>query len=262
MCIAILQKKDSPLTSDQLTNCWRSNNDGVGYSFIKDNRLQSKHFLEFYSFENEYKTDYAAEGKKSKFMVHFRYATHGTVDLQNVHPFKVNEDLHFCHNGIIDNVQISKKVSDTRIFNRNILQRYHHNFLKDSKLMKKIKRKYLKGSKLVFLNQNNEHHIVNEDRGMWNKGIWFSNDGYKAKTFNLKTYSDSYGHYDSYYGSTYCDECAEEYSQDSIIQIKFFDQFGKRTHLNLCFFCVQDVLDREHIDYANDDHDPNKEFTL
>jgi hypothetical protein len=35
------------------------------------------------------------------------------------------------------------------------------------------------GSKLVFLNDNDDYFIVNEQAGHWNMGCWFSNSSYK-----------------------------------------------------------------------------------
>ena len=57
VCIAILQKQRSKLTEKQLVNCFDSNKDGIGYSFIQDGQLRTKKFLEFQPFLNDYKKD-------------------------------------------------------------------------------------------------------------------------------------------------------------------------------------------------------------
>jgi hypothetical protein len=56
-------------------------------------------------------------------------------------------------------------------------------------------------SKLIFLDRHGKHEIFNEDKGLWDEGIWYSNSSYKPKiavtTTNVSKY-DTYKYYPSY----------------------------------------------------------------
>ena len=61
--------------------------------------------------------------KTTPFIVHFRIGTHGTSNgIYNVHPFYVDKNLVFAHNGMIHKVDDCKKRSDTRVFNDTFLK--------------------------------------------------------------------------------------------------------------------------------------------
>ena len=117
--------------------------------------------------------------------------------VENVHPFKVNDNLVFGHNGIINDVSRSELYSDTQMFNMEILQNLHNldkDFLSNLVLVKLIS-EFVSGSKLAFLNSDKTFKIINESDGHWNteKTIWFSNYGY------VKNNVYSYGAYGSHY---------------------------------------------------------------
>ena len=192
MCLLVLQKEGSTLTYKELSNSNDANPDGIGYSFVNNDKLITKKFRNFKKFVSGYDTDTAMYGSDSPFLLHFRLATHGSnKGVDNVHPFKVRDDLVFAHNGVISNVSDSKHYSDTQMFNKEILQQLKPNFLKSIVLIKLIE-EFVSGSKLAFLNEDRSFNIINESAGHWNeeKTIWFSNRGYEERKY---TYGYSYG---------------------------------------------------------------------
>lgn len=186
MCLLVLQKQGATLTYTELNNADNSNPDGIGYTFVRSDKLITKKFRSFNKFVKGYDTDTAKYGSDSPFLLHFRLATHGVnKGTENVHPFKVSDELVFAHNGVISCVSSSNHYSDTQMFNKEILQNLKPNFLNSLVLVKLIS-EFVSGSKLAFLNADRSFRIINEELGHWNeeKTIWFSNSGYQAKSYS------------------------------------------------------------------------------
>lgn len=215
MCIIILNSKQK-LTKDVINTSWINNNDGAGLLYLDSNNK----FQVYKTMNNkkEYYKRYSAARQESKhpIVLHFRIATHGKVNTKNIHPFKVNNNLYFAHNGIID-IETNNKVSDTIAFNEKILKNLHPNFL-NNKAIQELLSVYIGSSKLVFLHKNGTPTIINEDKGHWdNFGNWYSNYSYTEYTYpktTKKGYTEcNYSQFD------YCDICgkflqtSEEYSQ-------------------------------------------------
>lgn len=179
MCLLILKKKDGHIKKESLQTAFNGNRDGVGFSFVRDGKLTTKKFRKFSKFFKQYESD-VLHNSDSNFIVHFRLSTHGTSEgTFNVHPFKVSDDLVFAHNGMINNVEDDKKLSDTQVFNRDILQDLPTDFL-SYKATRKLIGDFIGHSKLVFLNSQNDFTIINESLGHWNNNVWYSNNSYKS----------------------------------------------------------------------------------
>lgn len=183
MCIIVLNTKEH-LSKDLLNECWQSNSDGAGLMYAIDGKLnifkELKNFNTFY----DYYSTLRKEFKKTKIGLHFRIATSGKIDLNNIHPFTVNEKLAFMHNGIIDiPLQRKSKISDTIAFNQKILKQLPQNFLNNHAITDLIFR-YIERSKLLFMNNQGKYWIFNEQLGHWDKNEnWFSNYSYCESTF-------------------------------------------------------------------------------
>ena len=185
MCLLIAQNKNSKVSNKKLGVAWSRNHDGVGYAFCKNGKITVRKFMEFKPFKNSFNTDVKKYGSESSFLIHFRFATHGKTDLTNVHPFKINDNLVFGHNGVINEVKTDNKLSDTQVFNNIILKNLDVKFL-ESETLRFLIESFIGSSKLVFLDNYGKIDIINEGLGHWSedKNIWFSNDGYKKQ----KTY--------------------------------------------------------------------------
>ena len=93
MCLLIVQKNNAKVSNKNLKNAWERNNDGVGYSFVKDGKIVTRKYMQFKPFKTSFNNDVKKYGNESAFLIHFRYATHGATDLTNVHPFNVSDDV-------------------------------------------------------------------------------------------------------------------------------------------------------------------------
>jgi glutamine amidotransferase len=197
MCLLINQEKGSVISDQNLRRAYDSNDDGAGYCFSKDGKIQVKKYRSFKKFLKAYKSDVKSYGKTSGFIVHFRITTHGTTEgTFNVHPFKVNKNLYFAHNGVIGNVRNDEKYSDTQIFNFEYLQKLPEGFIKNKAIQELIS-KYIGHSKLVFLNERGESTIINENLGHWDGGIWYSNSSYQEEYGYYGGYNYGYSNYGS-----------------------------------------------------------------
>lgn len=179
MCIAILNKISSKdITKEQLLNCWENNYDGAGLLWSDGEKLNVyKELNDFNKLYNAYKS--ARKESIGDVLIHFRISTHGKVDKTNCHPFLVNEELGFIHNGIIYEFGYEKLYSDTYTLNRDVFQKLPKNFLDNDGVLNMLD-VIIGSSKLVFLNIDGYGLILNEKLGVWDNDNWFSNTSYKS----------------------------------------------------------------------------------
>ena len=132
---------------------------------------------------NQFYTAYKMANEKAPdrpFIIHFTIGTHGEKTVYNCHPFYVNKNLVFIHNGIIQGVGTDVKKSDTQLFNDKVLKRLPKGWESNDAIRELISN-YIGYSKLVFLNVAGDVYIVNEKLGNWLDGIWYSNMSYKER---------------------------------------------------------------------------------
>lgn len=187
MCIAILKNEGLKLSKETLAQCFKANSDGAGFLYKEDGRLKIS--KGFFKFDNFYKSYLKHEDKQM--LIHFRIKTHGAVAAENCHPFFVNKDIGFIHNGIISQHSGNTGVSDTRDFNTNILKPLvakHGTTIMFEPAIKRMIEDYIGYSKLVFLDVNGNWSIFNENKGVWDEGIWYSNTTYKVPEPYVSTF--------------------------------------------------------------------------
>ena len=178
MCIAILnQKIGGTLSSTTIYNSWENNDMGAGLLWNNsNNELLSFKTYDYDEFYDKY-TELREDDDVHNIVLHFRIATSGVNGIHNLHPFLVNDDLGFVHNGVISGLG-NKEFSDTYEFN-DMLKGFSHDFV-SCQTTKALLEEYIGYSKLVFLRSNGDFDIFNEDLGHWDSGNWYSNDSYKA----------------------------------------------------------------------------------
>jgi predicted glutamine amidotransferase len=198
MCIAILKPDGEKIKKDRLSTCFTNNDDGAGYMFAKDGTLHFfKGFFKFNEFWKSYVKNVVKNGNPMA-AIHFRIKTHGKTNVDNCHPFKINENLGFIHNGIINMVKTDPKRSDTSMFNDLVLKKLPENFIRNSAITSLIEES-IGTSKLVFLDSKGQYLISNESLGKWDNNVWYSNTTYKwcFTYYNQPVYGYSLGS-DSY----------------------------------------------------------------
>jgi hypothetical protein len=188
MCIAILNTPNVTFPKSLIRNCWDNNGDGAGLIYTDTKRKRLHTFKELDNVEKYYAKyiDIRRKHPKSKVVLHFRISTSGGVNITNTHPFSVNDQLAFVHNGVISELNgIDKNRSDTNLFNERVLKNLPNGFEQDKTISALIS-KYIGHSKLIFLNALNEASIVNPDLGKTDAmypDCWFSNSTYKPVSY-------------------------------------------------------------------------------
>ena len=177
MCIAIMKSQSKKINKATLKRCYDANPDGAGFMYAENKELTvKKGYFTFKDFYKEYKPH-----ENKQVLLHFRIKTHGPIDKNNCHPFLVNSGLGFIHNGIISGYGDDKQ-SDTIAFNKAILKKivakHGNNSLFDDPMVELIEN-VIGYSKLVFLDRHGNYKIMNEDKGSWSDGVWYSNSSWK-----------------------------------------------------------------------------------
>ena len=194
MCIAIANKKNKPLSDQEIINCWENNSDGAGILYKQNGKL--KIFKEMNSVD-KYLKKYKKLITQSNCVLHFRISTHGGVNEKNCHPFFVNHKLGFAHNGVISGYGTKvKDQSDTYSFNQFILKKLPEGFQNNEAICEMLS-DVIGYSKLVFMDIDENFTIINPQKGKWDeeKENWYSNDSYKRVNNyvwagNKKVYKD------------------------------------------------------------------------
>lgn len=183
MCIAALQTKGHTIAEPNLRKMFSSNPDGAGIAYIKEGKvvIDKGHMLvdDFVSAYNKIKEGGFFDTDAA--LVHCRIATMGEIGLDNSHPFMVRDGA-MIHNGMLFGGGRDEKKSDTRIFCERL---YIDLTFQQVTANKKALGKELAGNKLAFLYNDGKYAIVNEDAGMWDNGVWYSNSGYKIYNRNV-----------------------------------------------------------------------------
>lgn len=194
MCIIVHIPAGADVDDKTLNNCFDNNPDGAGFvSKDKETGLLTlrKGFFSFKDFLEAY-----TPFKGNELLLHFRIKTHGNVNMENTHPFAVNDRMAFAHNGIISNIDTkNKEFSDTWHFNENIIkpltQRFSNDIINSPEIQQLIT-EYIGPSRLVFIQEGKENTtwIFNKKAGEVVNGVWYSNGTFKySRNFSTVGYS-------------------------------------------------------------------------
>lgn len=188
MCIAILNKGNK-VSEANFQNSLESNPDGFGMAWIENNAIHTFKSLsvDFKSLYDHYSR--AFDNTDKAMFLHFRITTSGGSNLFNTHPFHINENLVFMHNGIIPNLG-TNTVSDTQEFNNNYLKKIGARQIFNNEAVRGLISERIGHSKLVFLKSNGEYSIINPELGIFEKdGNWYSNSSFEACTYSNLGYT-------------------------------------------------------------------------
>ncbi len=174
MCLSILNKRGSAkIPYAHFKQAWNGNKDGGGISYYKNKKTIIEKTMSncktFYSLYN-----HAYNESDGDILIHFRYATHGTISVENTHPFKIGANTTFIHNGMLPHMELRhEKHSDTYMLNE-MMKKLPVGFIREEKSRNIIENYIGGGNKLVFLHHG-VGYIINEKAGHWKNGSWYSN---------------------------------------------------------------------------------------
>ena len=173
MCLLICKPAGLTLDRKEISLAIQSNPHGVGMSYPDNGKVVIKKGL-----WNIERTDEELSAVEHlPLMLHFRFATHGSVGTENAHPFELANGWAVAHNGII-NIKCENDESDTRSFIRQVINPWvleDENAMTAPEAVEKIE-SMIGWSKIGFMDKAGGFHIINEKDGHWINGVWFSNN--------------------------------------------------------------------------------------
>lgn len=177
MCIAILKPKDKTISKEILEACHDINKDGMGFAYVNDGKVIIKKFMDFKKFYKEYLN----VENLSNMLIHFRIATHGNVEVDNCHPFRLNDRMALIHNGIISGYgSKTKNKVDTQDFIEKVIGKISYKMWKNPSY-RELVGDAIGYSKFCILDNQDNYYIINEKKGSWVDGVWYSNNSYKPR---------------------------------------------------------------------------------
>ncbi len=176
MCVALICIKDRP-TKETFRICFANNKDGAGVAWAYDNKLHLE--KGFFTFDDFWKA-YKQIPNDAPLLCHFRKSTHGPRDIKNCHPWRIDENHALIHNGILKFVIEMLKP----IFK-------HNPRMWQEPWMKTLLENYIGiGNKCAILSNMGEYLILREEHGIWDNGVWYSNDSFRRR--GIAAWSDYY----------------------------------------------------------------------
>jgi len=180
MCIAIVKPEGKWITKETLAECFRSNPHGAGYAKIVQTEAGPKVEITkgFFSFDKFWESYSGSVSADDIALLHFRIKTSGKQDEANCHPFAIDNGA-LIHNGpCLNRTHCSgdKDMSDTAQFADKFVKTWDYD--KVSELQPFIEA-FIGSEKVAFLFNDGRYVICNEQNGLWEKGVWYSNTSFR-----------------------------------------------------------------------------------
>lgn len=258
MCILSFIPAGVMPNMQHLRNGGRSNPDGHGWAIVTRDAAGAPAILVGKSLDLETALSEFEQARDEHpggpALFHSRYATHGSITVDNVHPFPVGHSplTVMGHNGILPSSVHPGKGddrSDTRLFSDEVLCTTYRR-LDKPRAFDALTNFIGSGNKLVILTVDPKYasnfYIVNERAGTWDTdtGVWHSNTAYR----------ESYSCYRSSVSRSAwlaCEHCAAG----------MIDDDGYCDRCFVCADCDQRELDCEcYMPAGRDDRDDDERY--
>lgn len=185
MCMLCVVPPNVIPSRDKLEASALNNPHGFGFAIVipKEKRIHTERTMNadtsinrFIEMRGQYPEGYA--------MWHARLATHGSVTVDNCHPFAVGGDTqtYLAHNGILPILEPKgDKRSDTRIFAEDLLPAIGGVSALDNTQVMNLIEDFTSGSKVAILTVDPraqyQCYVIHEEKGVCDSsGVWWSND--------------------------------------------------------------------------------------
>ena len=224
MCIIVYKPVGVALPPrETLKNCFDNNPDGAGFMLRTRNGVKID--KGYFNFEDFYKNLMKIKNINSfEVGLHFRIATHGTVNALNCHPFSVTKKLKkirkvqqttaaaVMHNGVLSSVQVknSSGLSDTVVYTRDVLYNLSNltacNLTTTKQAIDTINA--TRGtSRLLIFDKNGAKLFGNFIK---ENGVYYSNDSFKtsyASFWNTSIYTNETPKFNACKNCLWLQEC-------------------------------------------------------
>lgn len=124
MCVIIHQPKDNrQVTFEEFQSSWQSNPHGFGLMYHHWGKVCIEKSMKMMDAWDIYSNLSKELEWETDFVLHFRYSTHWTITLQNVHPFHCGNGKYLVHNGVLgytSDKPWQEDFSDTRLLAKTL----------------------------------------------------------------------------------------------------------------------------------------------
>lgn len=182
MCIAIYKPEGKIISDSYLKIAFANNPHGSGFLVGNGDLVMHKGFFSYDEFYEHY-----AQYRKEACLLHFRISTGGKIDKENCHPFIVNENLGFVYNGKFTINKNDHNRSGIWHLNEFYLKPYLE-LCEEEWVEHRFKRFFsnhvpvsIAKSKFAFLDSQGNFSLINEKMGVWEDGVWYSNNSHKER---------------------------------------------------------------------------------
>lgn len=235
MCLAIYKPAGKAIPEEHFEEAFFTNSDGAGYTYVDDDG-KVRYAKGFFTYDEFIKHYNQFVKPHHEALIHFRYATVGEKTTDNCHPFPAGYGGMMVHNGPQIRKLGDNETSDSREFAERILSRFDKEDLEE---MREVLEGYLDFNKVAVLYPTGVV-ILNEKLGIWEDGVWYSNDGYKSYYSNW-----------SWKDYTKTDEVTKYTKKDAEIPALFRDADGDYELSDEYLAYLLSQLDADMVDYVD-----------
>lgn len=207
MCILVHQPAGFKLSHELILDFVDYNPDGFGAMYASDGKIEviktlakAEEIIQIY--------DDLIANKEA--IIHLRMKTHGDIDLDNCHPYRITDDIWMAHNGILsEGNPVIRAKSDTWHYIEYVLRpilESRPELYDDPDFIEYLGIMIGSSNKFGMLRSDGKVQLVNRDSGIDHQNIWFSNTyAWSPEKFGYKPrypkYSSNYGYGTSYSNS-------------------------------------------------------------
>ena len=161
-------------TTGLIRDIYFKNGDGLGAMFLGDDGLVVTKTLPANAAEAERMVE-ALPDDDRELALHWRWKTHGDIDMENCHPYQINETAWLMHNGILATGNAADPTkSDTWHFVRDYLAEVTDDLLHHAGF-KEMVGEFIGNNKFAIMTADGRLSVVNKDQGISHGGVWYSN---------------------------------------------------------------------------------------
>jgi gamma-glutamylcyclotransferase (GGCT)/AIG2-like uncharacterized protein YtfP len=186
MCWLVYKPAGIEMDMDKMDIAQTHNEDGYGVAWYEPGLYKQKGLLQVVkTMDYERFKEIVSSLDDVDAVIHLRKTSRGTTQIENNHPFYIPNGVMF-HNGTIHGITCEGGCSDTKTL-ASILDNCVYEYIDDIlPLIKQIVGDTL--NKLVFFEDDGTVTIVNEELGVWEDEIWYSNTYHHKE----KEYANNY----------------------------------------------------------------------
>jgi len=239
MCLIVYKENEDAFFSNrQFKNMLKRNEDGLGIMWRENGRVKVAKSVG--NNKDKFNMWKSIREQTDQYAMHARLKTHGEIDIENCHPYKVLDiddgdpiDMYMMHNGTISNAptDMDKDKSDTWHFVEATIKPLAKAGLIDLIWKDAAFQKWISGciahSKLLFMRSDDVDNpviIFNYEKGEELRGCWLSNvmcspmHNYRYdnnQNWNRNQHRSHYAGYGGYHdqANAYYDQEMEDYNE-------------------------------------------------